>query len=104
MKSVHAIVTASDLSAPSRHAAQRAAMLAKASGAKMRLVHARAGFELSNVRRWLASNAAAADAMDAEALQSLEVLATGLSQRHDLDVVTHQTIGSPVEQIARHAE
>lgn len=103
MKSVHAFVTATDLSAPSRHAVQRAALLAKASGAQMTLMHARAGFELGNLRRWLARDAGNADAIDANATLCLEALATELSQRHGIDVATHLSTGSPVKQIVRHA-
>lgn len=104
MKSVHAIVTATDLSAPSRHAAQRAAMLAQSKHARMTLMHTIPGSDLEDLRRWLAGHAETAESIEAEARQSLEALAAELSQRHDIEVRTHLSTGSPVEQVVRHAD
>jgi hypothetical protein len=56
MPALRAIVTATDLSAPSRHAAWRAAMLARASGAALTLVHSLRETALDGLRRWPANS------------------------------------------------
>lgn len=104
MSSLRTIVTATDFSAASRHAAQRAAMLARASGAAMTLVHTVVGSALDDLRRWLADDSRAAGALEADALRRLQDMATELGRPHGIDVQTQLTIGHPVEQVIRHAE
>lgn len=104
MRPVPAIVTATDLSAPSRHAAQRAALLARASGASMTLLHTVGGSALDDLRRWLADDSQAAAAIQFDARRRLEELAAELKQSHGIDVRTHLSIGHPVEEVIRHAD
>lgn len=59
MKELRSLVVASDLSAPARRAADRAAMLAQASSASLTLVHAVSGTALDELRRWLDTNGGA---------------------------------------------
>ena len=60
MSPLNTIVTATDFSAPSRHAAQRAALLAQASGAAVTLMHTVGGSALEYPRRWLTDDSPAA--------------------------------------------
>lgn len=104
MSSLSTIVAATDLSAPSRHAAARAAMLAKASGAALTLVHTVGGSALDDLRRWLGSSDPASGAIEADARQRLGALAADLGRRHTLDVQEHLAVGHPVEEVTRHAD
>ncbi len=51
--SLHTLLAATDLSAPSRHTAQRAAMLAQQIGAKLEFVHVLDKRELDELQRLL---------------------------------------------------
>lgn len=104
MSPLRVIVTATDFSAPSRHAAQRAALLARASGAAMTLMHAVGRSALEDLRRWLADDNQAAGAIEADARQHLEELAAELGRSQGIAVRTHLSIGHPVEQVIRHAD
>ncbi|HEY1128470.1 MAG TPA: universal stress protein [Roseateles sp.] len=104
MSSLRAIVTATDFSAHSRHAAQRAALLARATGAAVTLVHTVGGSALEDLRRWLADDSQAASAIEADASTRLQELAAELGQAQGLKVGTHLSIGHPVEQVTRHAD
>lgn len=104
MSPSRAIIAATDFSAPSRHAAQRAALLARASGASMTLTHIVGGSALEDLRRWLADDSQAAGAMELDARQRLQELAAELGRSQGIDVLTHLDIGHPVEQVVRHAD
>jgi nucleotide-binding universal stress UspA family protein len=97
------IVTATDFSAPSRHAAQRAALLARSSGATLTLMHTVGGSALDDLRRWLADDSQAAGAIEADARQRLQELAAELAAG-TASRPTHLSIGHPVEQVIRHAD
>lgn len=98
------IVAAIDFSAASRHAALRAALLAKSSGAALTLMHTVGGSALDDLRRWLADDNQAAGAIEADARQRLEALAADLGQSHGIAVRTQLCVGHPVEQLIAHAE
>lgn len=51
MQAIRSIVAATDLSAPARHAADRAARLAQRTGASLTLMHAASGSALDQLRR-----------------------------------------------------
>lgn len=104
MNPARAIITATDFSAPSRHAAQRAAMLARASGAPMTLTHVIGGSALDDLRRWLSDDDQATAAIEADAQRQLQELATELGRAQGIDVRTHLSVGHPVEQVVRHAD
>ena len=53
MKRLHTLLAATDLSAPSRHAAQRAAMLAHETGARLELIHVMESSALSELQQLL---------------------------------------------------
>ncbi len=98
------IVTATDFSAPSRHAAQRAAQLARSGAGSLTLVHTLGGSALDDLRRWLAGDNQAAQAIEAEAGQRLQALAAELGQSQGIAVRSHVVIGHPAEQVIRHAD
>lgn len=104
MNSLRSIVTATDLSAPSRHAASRAAMLAKSSGASMTLMHTVGSAAFDDLRRWLGVGDETSGKVDQDARRQLQEVATEVSKRHSIDVRTHLTVGHPVDQITRHAD
>ncbi len=104
MNPLHAIVTATDFSAPSRHAAQRATLLARSSGAAVTLMHTVGGSALEDLRRWLADDSQAAGAIEADARQQLEQMAAELGRSQGIAVRTQLSVGHPVEQVIRHAD
>lgn len=98
------IIAATDLSAPSRHAADRAARLARTTGATLTLVHTLSAAALDDLRRWLSGGAAAQTAVEADARQRLNELALELGQRYRLKVQERLVTGHPVEAVTRHAD
>lgn len=104
MSTLRTIITATDFSAPSRHAAQRAALLARSSGATLTLQHTVGGSALDDLRRWLADDSQAAGAIEADARQRLEELAAEMARAQGITVTTHLSIGHPVERVIRHAD
>ena len=103
MSKLNTIITATDFSAPSRHAAQRAAMLAKSSGATLTLLHTVGSSALADLRRWLADDSPATHAIETDARQRLADLSAELRQAQGISVTTQLSIGHPVEQVIRHA-
>ena len=104
MSHMKSIIAATDLSAPSRHAADRAARLARPAGATLTLVHALGAAALDDLRRWLSGGAAAQTAVEADARQRLNELALELGQRYRLKVQERLVTGHPVEAVTRHAD
>jgi nucleotide-binding universal stress UspA family protein len=104
MNPLRAIVAATDFSAPSRHAAQRAALLAQASGATLTLTHTVGGSALEDLRRWLGAGDASTDVVETDARRHLQELAAELGRRQAIDVHMHLAVGHPVEQITHHAD
>ena len=64
MSHLKTIVAATDLSAPSRHAAYRAARMARTHGATLTLVHALGSTALDDLRRCRSTSAAAQAAVE----------------------------------------
>lgn len=104
MNPLSAIITATDFSAPARHAAQRAGLLAKARGGALTLTHTVGGSALEDLRRWLADDSQAGGAIEADARERLQELAKELGRSLGINVNTHLSIGNPVEQVVRHAD
>lgn len=103
MSQLRTILTATDFSPPSRHAAQRAALLARSSGATLALLHTVGGSALADLRRWLTDDSPAALAVEADARQRLADLSAELGRAQGLTVTTQLSVGHPVEQVIRHA-
>lgn len=104
MNTMRSILTATDLSAPSRHAATRAAMLARRTGVPLTLMHTLGGTALDDLRRWLGASDTTGTVVEADARERLQALAAELTQRHGIEVQTHLSVGHPVEEITRHAD
>ena len=98
------ILAASDLSAPSRHAADRAARLAQANGAGLTLAHALADTALDDLLRLIGDGDRAKSAVEADARDRLHALAVQLGQRHQVGVDERLLIGNPVQALARVAD
>src|SRR5689334_9089242 len=104
MRELQSILAAFDLSAPSRHAADRAAALARASGASLTLAHALVDTALDDLLRLIGNADQARSVVEADVRERLHALAAHLGQRHELSVTEHLAIGHPVEQLTRLAE
>lgn len=104
MNTLRSVVAATDLSAPSRHAADRAARLAAESGATLTLVHALSESALGDLRRWLGEDADAVVAVEADARRRLAAMADQLAERHGIDVGHHLAIGRSVDVVKNHAD
>jgi len=109
MTTVFSPLAATDLSAPSRHAAQRAAMLARQSGGKLVLIHVLEKNALLELRRLFASNAEALEqTMHTQARQALAQLAAELGPTQPgtqaLQVDCHLQEGTVLSSIAEQAE
>jgi nucleotide-binding universal stress UspA family protein len=102
-------LAATDLSAPSRHAAQRAAMLARQSAGKLALLHVLEKNALIELRRLFAPNAEALEqSMHAQARQALAELAVELGRvqpdAQALRMDCHLVEGTVLTSIAEQAE
>jgi nucleotide-binding universal stress UspA family protein len=104
MSSLRSILAATDLSPPSRHAADRAAQLARGSGATLTLVHALSAAALEDLRRWLGHDTETAAMVQADARDRLHEAASELEQRHRIDVAEQLSTGHPVEVVTHSAE
>lgn len=78
------VLVATDLSAPARHAAERAARLARETGASLTLVHALPQHALDNLRQWLGMEIQAK--LEADARRELDALAAELHATHRVKV------------------
>ena len=104
MSPLSSILVAPDFSAPSRHAAQRAAMLARSSAASLTLMHTLGGSALDDLRRWVSDDSQATSLIQAGASQRLQELADELGRTTGIHVQTHLTTGHPVDQVIKHAD
>lgn len=101
---LHQILAATDLSALSRHAADRAARVAVASGATLRLQHVLSGSALAELRSWLGVGAAPEQAVLAETRQQLQAMASQLSLTHGLQVQAELATGVALDELLASAE
>jgi nucleotide-binding universal stress UspA family protein len=103
MTHLKTIVAATDLATPSRHAADRAARMAKTHGATLTLVHTLGATALDDLRRWLNQSDVAQAAVEADARDRLHALALDLGERHGLKVQERLVTGHPVDSVTHHA-
>lgn len=110
MTTVFSPLAATDLSAPSRHAAQRAAMLARQSGGKLVLIHVLEKDALLELRRLFSPSAEAIEqTMHTQAQQALDRLAAELGSAQSgaadpLQVDCHLFEGTVLGTLAEQAE
>ncbi|NML47739.1 universal stress protein [Ramlibacter sp. G-1-2-2] len=95
MTALRRLLAATDLSAPARHAVERAALVARAVGARLDLVHVAAAFSgVDELRRLVASLPADVEQRVREQTQMLvEALAGSLRDRHGITATTHVVEG-----------
>lgn len=96
------IVAATDLSAPARHAAERAASLAAAHRSRLTLAHAVEATALDDLRRWTGQEDSVAT-LQASAGQALHALAGDFQGRHGVEVSVRLACGNPVQEVSRLA-
>lgn len=99
------LLAATDLSAPSRHAIDRAFLLAAENGWPLHLVHALPPGLLETLQNLLGNEAPAVDAaLTADARQQLAELSS--APRHAREIAAECSVvhGQTIEALARHAE
>lgn len=103
MTQLRTIVAATDLSAASRHATDRAAHLASAHVATLTLVHTLGATALDDLRRWIGEDEDTQTAVQSEARARLRALAEELQERHGARVAEQLAAGHPVQEVTRLA-
>ena len=105
MSDLHTLLAATDLSAPSRHAALRAAMLARQTGAQLELMHVLEKGALDALRRLLGDDGdALPERIRAQAQESLTQLCTEVGATLGASVGQHLEEGAVVESSVALAE
>lgn len=102
MSPFNRILAATDLSAPARHAAERAAQVSKDTEASLDLLHVANFTALERLQLLME---VASDEMEMQVLDTarerLQELAAGLRQRYDVTADTHVVAGSLLNELAR---
>jgi len=98
------ILAATDFSAPARHAADRAARLARVCAAPLTLMHVLPAGALQGLRHWLGAGSGAEQHLQAQALQQLQQQAAELQAMRHVPVATQHAHGAPVDAVVRAAE
>lgn len=104
MKPLHHILCATDFSPPSRHAADRAARLARETGAALTLLHVMPGSSWQAFEGWLGQGHHSARQIEERSRLDLESLAQELAKDHQAHPFTRHRAGSVVETILQEAE
>lgn len=101
MGTLNRILAASDLSAPARHAAERAAQVGKDIAAPLDLLHVANLAPLERLRQLMGASPADMEkqVLDA-ARQKLHALAAALEHRFGVPVATHVTAGALLAELA----
>lgn len=98
------ILAATDLSSPSRQAADRAARLAHTARARLRLVHALSAGTLARLQPMLGLGSALEQTLVEQTGQALAEMATELGAARGATVETALVQGAVLDEIARQAE
>jgi nucleotide-binding universal stress UspA family protein len=98
------ILAATDFSAPARHAADRAARLARVSAAPLTLMHVLPAGALQGLRQWLGADSDTELQLQTQALRQLQQQALELQAARHVPVATRHASGPPVEALVREAE
>lgn len=98
------ILAATDFSAQARHAAERAAHLAHATGAPLTLMHVLPGGALQELREWLGASHPLEQQLHEEAHGQLAALIAELKTQHPVNVKPVLSTGSPLAEIGRQGE
>jgi nucleotide-binding universal stress UspA family protein len=98
------ILAATDFSAPSRHAADRAARLAHETGAALTLMHVLPGGALQELREWLGASHPMEQQLHDEADRQLGDWAEELQTSRRVTIRAVKSTGSPLVEIDRECE
>ena len=98
------ILVATDLSSPARQAAERAARIAGAAGAQLRLVHALNAGMAAQLQQLLGMGSALESTLIEQTHQELQTLALELAAERQVPVGQALLHGNVVDQITREAE
>jgi len=105
MKSLTRILAATDLSAPARHAAERAAMLARQTGGKLELVHVLEKSALTELKRLFDQTGDVMhESVRQQASEALAQLAAELSAAGALEMHHHLVEGAVLAAISDQAD
>jgi nucleotide-binding universal stress UspA family protein len=105
MTRIQRVLAATDLSAPARHAAERAALVAREVGAALDLLHVISVAPVDRLRRLLAEASVDLEAqVAADALTELRRLAESLQQQYQVRPATHVEHGALLKQIDARAD
>lgn len=105
MKTAPTILAATDLSAPARHAVERAFRLAALAGSELRILHVLELDALDTLRDMLGANLSATKAaLEADASGRLAQLATDAAQRRGIAAQARVVAGAPLAVIARQVD
>ncbi len=104
MNVIRSIVVATDLSAPARHAADRAARLAQGAGAALTLVHVTSRSALDQLRRFIGTGDELSRTLLEDSHRRLHALAGDLASRYGVSIDEEVAVGSSTEEIVRVAE
>lgn len=104
MPTLQRLLAATDLSAPARHAADRAAMLARQTKASLDLVHVASLAPLEKLRRLVNAVPATLEQQLLDtASDALHELAEALSQHHGVTVRAHVASGAVLPELGQQA-
>jgi nucleotide-binding universal stress UspA family protein len=98
------LLAATDFSGPSRQAADRAARLAAATGARLQLMHALGGGALAQLQQWLGLDSSVEQTLVAQARQSLDAMAAELVAARGVAVEPVLVQGAVLEAVTLQAE
>ena len=105
MNRLHTLLAATDLSAPSRDAALRAAMLARQTGAKLELLHVMESSALNELPRLFGEGGDdLQDRLRLQAREALSQLAAEISAPLGVSAGQHLLEGAVLKTIAAHAD
>jgi nucleotide-binding universal stress UspA family protein len=102
MKRLHTLLAATDLSAPARHAALRAAMLARQTGARLELLHVMESSALDELRRLFGEALQAS--IRSQERATLSQLAADIAEPLGLSAGQHLVEGVVLESISAQAD
>lgn len=103
--SLRTLLSATDLSEPSRHTAERAAMLAQQIGAKLELVHTLDKNELNELLRLLSEKGEGLqERIRSQARESLSQLASNINEQFGIRAGCHVVEGKVLETIAAQVD
>lgn len=105
MTPLHCVLAATDLSAPSRHAVARAALIARDCGARLELLHVLETGMLDQLRRLLGQGAdAALPQMQEDVRNALSLIARDFCEPLGISPGIHIASGDVLEKIADQAD